>query len=64
MNTDGSGQTRLTNNTANDTSPSWSPDGLQIVFDSTRDGATYEIYKMNSDGTAQTRLTNNAANDL
>ena len=27
MNEDGSGQTRLTNNVARDTQPSWSPDG-------------------------------------
>jgi Tol biopolymer transport system component len=36
---------------------SWSPDGNQILFLSTRDGNS-EIYVMNNDGTAQTRLTN------
>ena len=59
---DGSGQTNLTNNVANDLSPAWSPDGSQIAFYSGRDGNT-EIYIMNADGSGQTRLTNNAAND-
>jgi hypothetical protein len=34
----------------------------KIAFQSDRDGATYEIYKMNADGSGQTRLTNNTAN--
>jgi TolB protein len=62
MNSDGSFQTRLTNNAASDSDPAWSADGTQIVFVSARDGNN-EIYKMNSDGTGQTRLTNNPAHD-
>jgi TolB protein len=58
MNADGTGQTRLTNNPSWDDSPSWSPDGNKIAFDSARDG-NGEIYIMNADGTGQTRLTNN-----
>jgi Tol biopolymer transport system component len=54
--------TKLTNNTARDEHPRWSPDGKKIVFDSTRDG-NLEIYTMNADGTSQTRITNNAAFD-
>jgi len=63
MNADGSGQTRLTNNTAVESSPSWSPDGARIVFSSSRDGDR-EVYVMNADGSGQTRLTNNAAVDF
>ncbi len=32
MNADGSGVTRLTDNSARDTDPSWSPDGKHVVF--------------------------------
>ena len=49
MNIDGSEQVRLTNNTAVDLEPSFSPDGFKIAFDSNRDG-NYEIYIMNMDG--------------
>lgn len=62
MNPDGTNQTRLTNNNAEDAQPSWSPDGTKIAFDSYRDG-NLEIYVMNTDGTGQTRLTNNPAID-
>ena len=45
-----------------DGSPSWSPDGGRIAFDSLRDG-NGEIYVMNADGSGQTRLTDNPASD-
>ena len=61
MNTDGSGQTRITNLVAN-FEPSWSPDGKRIAFGSLRDGNS-EIYVMNADGSGQTRITNNPAAD-
>lgn len=63
MDTDGGGQTRLTEDAAEDHSPAWSPDGLRIAFVSTRDGNA-EIYVMNADGSGQTRLTDNSAGDL
>ena len=63
MNPDGSGQTRLTNNTARDQEPAWSIDSSKIVFISNRDGND-EIYMMGSDGTGQTRLTTNTASDI
>ena len=63
MNADGTNQTRLTNNSANDTSPKLSADGNKIVFSSNRDG-NQEIYVMNADGTNQTRITNNSFSDI
>jgi Tol biopolymer transport system component len=63
MNADGGGQIRLTENTAEDFSPAWAPDGKRLAFVSTRDGNA-EIYLMNADGTGLTRLTNNTASDL
>ncbi len=56
MNADGTGQTRLTFNSADDVEPAWSPDGSKIAFHSFRDG-NGEIYLMNVDGTGLTRLT-------
>jgi Tol biopolymer transport system component len=38
MTDDGSDETRLTNNDANDFEPGWSPDGEKIAFSSFRDG--------------------------
>ncbi len=58
MNADGSNQTQLTNNTATEQHPAWSPDGTKIAFNSDRDG-NFEIYLMNADGSSQTNLTNN-----
>jgi dipeptidyl aminopeptidase/acylaminoacyl peptidase len=62
MNPDGSGQTNLTNNPAQDGYTSWSPSGTEIAFMSDRDGNP-EIYVMNTDGSGQTNLSNNAAQD-
>ncbi|MBM2827419.1 MAG: exported protein of unknown function, partial [Dehalococcoidia bacterium] len=45
MNADGSGQTRLTNNSATEDLPAWSPDGSKIAFRSDRDGNS-EVYVM------------------
>jgi tricorn protease-like protein len=61
MDPDGSKQTNLTKNPANDYESAVSPDGKKIVFASRRDGNA-EIYKMNAkDGSSQKRLTRNAA---
>ncbi len=62
MNPNGTGQTRLTNNDASDSSPAWSPDGSRIAFDSNRIGYG-DIYVMNADGTGQARLTTNTSPD-
>jgi Tol biopolymer transport system component len=55
MNPDGSGVSRLTDNTAFDSTPDWSPDGKVIAFSSNRDGKR-AIYKMNADGSGQTKV--------
>jgi len=62
MGADGSNQRNLTNNSAYDNVPVWSPDGGQIAFESNRDG-NWEIYVMDSDGSNLRRLTNNSAED-
>ena len=63
MNPDGSGQTRLTNNSANDSQPSFSLDGSKIAFASDREG-NFKIFVMNANGSNLTRLTNNPQDDF
>ena len=62
MNSDGSNQTRLTNNAFQDSLAAISPDGRKIAFLSNREG-DFEIYKMNVDGTQVERLTNTPGED-
>ncbi len=62
MNPDGTNQTNITNNGANNSQPNYSPDGSKIVFSTNRDGNN-EIYQMNGDGGSPVRLTNNPASD-
>jgi Tol biopolymer transport system component len=59
---DGSDDTNLTSNPAEDRNPVYSPDGSQIIFQSNRDG-NWEIYVMGADGGNPTRLTNDPADD-
>ncbi len=63
MNADGTDQTLLTSNKADDSEPEFSPDGMRIAFWSDRDGDA-EIYLINADGSNPTRLTNNGADDV
>jgi len=59
MNSDGTGETNITQTSASDHAPDWSPDGTKIAFHSFRDGSGFDIYTMNPDGTDQTNLTQN-----
>ena len=45
-----------------DASPSFSPNGLRLIFDSAR-GGNADIYVDNVDGTGETRPTTDAATD-
>jgi WD40 repeat protein len=62
MRDDGSDVRRLTDALGPDFKPSWSPDGGQIAFRTSRDGQD-EIYTMRADGTCQRNLTNDPADD-
>jgi Tol biopolymer transport system component len=63
MNADGTGQTRLTNNTLTDLDPSFSPDGSMIVFSSqVVGGGALQIVVMNANGTNQSQLTSSGVN--
>jgi len=57
MNPDGTAQTRLTNDPADDVDPAWSPDGTRIAF-----VRGIQIHVMNADGTNVTQLTSRGKN--
>lgn len=64
MNADGSGVMPLTHNSACDIHPTWSTDGTQIAFISSRDReepslCVGDVYVMNAAGTNVRRLTDN-----
>lgn len=62
MRDDGTDARRLTNSLGPDFKPSWSPDGEQIAFRTSRDGQD-EVYIMNADGSCQRNLTQDKADD-
>jgi Tol biopolymer transport system component len=68
MNANGFGQTRLTNELANDDSPSWSPDGSKIVFRSDRErdccDPSSQVWSMNTDGSNQINVSNSGSSDF
>ena len=54
----------LTDNTASDLSPVWSPDGTKVAFTSNINGSNYEIYVLNPSTGESNVLTNNNWDDL
>lgn len=54
---------RLTDNLADDVSPTWSSKADKIAFVSNRNGNS-DIYVMNGDGSGMFQVTNNPANDV
>ncbi|MHA2408134.1 MAG: TolB family protein, partial [Candidatus Ranarchaeia archaeon] len=61
INSDGTGEKMLTNNTHFDEGPSISDDGIKIAF-SGGDDFDWQIFVINSDGSGLTQLTNNKDN--
>jgi Tol biopolymer transport system component len=68
MNADGTDQTRITSNPAQDSYPAFSPNGKYIAFSSTRGNADgsfeHDIWKMKSDGSNPTQLTDDPAHNV
>ena len=69
-NLEGGDEQRLTDTSANEAYPSWSPDGKKIAlslstgeWNSNESTRTYEIVIMNADGTERRELTHNDAYD-
>jgi Tol biopolymer transport system component len=62
MDPDGTDHNQLTDGSAIDEAPAWSPDGARIAFTRKADGSS-EIYIMNADGTSQRNLTRDPAQD-
>ncbi len=61
-NDDGSGVQRITDNTAREINPRFSPDGKWIVFSSNRAG-NYDVYLVSAQGGQPRQLTFNTADD-
>jgi len=60
---DGSNLVQLTNNTATDAMPEWSPDGRRITFARRWPAEDSEVMVMDADGTDITALTDNTSSD-
>jgi dipeptidyl aminopeptidase/acylaminoacyl peptidase len=71
VNSDGTGETRLTGSARTDDVPAWSPDGSKIAFarhsegfDPVHSPDVWEIFTMNADGSGQTNLTNTPGEEI
>lgn len=62
MDIDGGNQRRLTFSKGRDASPTWSPDGRWIAFESDRNG-TYHLFAMRPDGSDLRQLTSGRHNN-
>ena len=62
MRSDGGGVARISDGTASDNDPAWSPDGTRIAFESSRTGDG-DIYVMNTNGTGVTKVTGSGAEE-
>ena len=54
---DGSGENRVTNNSADDTDPTWSPDGAELAFVSNRVTNVGDIYRISSSAVLEPTAT-------
>lgn len=61
INADGSSLANVTNGGGREATPSWSPDGAQILFSS--HAGNSDIYTIQADGSSLVRLTDNPARD-
>lgn len=61
-NADGTGLMNLTDDSAVDAEPVWTPDGSKLLFATDRDG-NFEIYQIDADGQNATNLTNDVDDD-
>lgn len=59
MDSDGFGQTRLTDTARFNSSPSWSPDGKKVAFEAKDESGYGEVFAMDADGSNEVNLTNN-----
>lgn len=66
VNLDGSHMLQLTQSSAYDREPAWSPDGKKIAFTSTRDNPKerYNLFVMDADGSNLTRVTSGPFSDI
>ena len=61
---DGSGETRITNNEVVDASPSWSPDGRQLILRSREGDNSADIFIMNADGSNRRNIVQDSPSDF